>query len=435
MEVSNKKIRNYQDALDFLYSRLPMYSRMGAPALKPGLDNIMKLCRHLGNPQDNFKIIHIAGTNGKGTVSHLTAAILQSQGYNVGLHISPHYKDLRERFKVNGRLAPKKFVTQFLNKHQDIIDDIRPSYFELLVAMSFDFFRYSEVDYAVIEVGLGGRLDSTNIVHPILSVITNISYDHMHLLGNTLPEIAGEKAGIIKNGIPVIIGEYQEEVADVFIKKAKNENSPVFFAREIVADVTFNESLQKTNLKANLKNVGWIDFTVNISGPFQNKNIVTALAILDFLYQKNIIVDLERFKSSMPDFSKMVNYIGRWQVLAKSPLVIADSAHNVGGLNYIIHKLNACKPENLHIILGFVTDKSRRDILSQLPKNAHYYFVNANIPRALPSNELLSEAKEFGLTGDAYESVKEGYRAAKSKASKQDFVFIGGSVFVVAEVI
>jgi dihydrofolate synthase / folylpolyglutamate synthase len=412
-----------------------MFSRLGAAALKPNLDNITQLCNHLGNPQNNYKIIHIAGTNGKGTISHLTASILQSQGYKVGLHVSPHYKDLRERFKVNGKLSNKKFVIDFLNKHRGIIEQIQPSFFELTVAMSFSYFDQCDVDYAVIEVGLGGRLDSTNIVMPILSVITNISMDHTELLGDTLPQIASEKAGIIKENTPVIIGEYQSETYDVFNNKAKLHQSPIVYAKDIVKANYGIQNFTYTQVKSVVKHIGIFDFSIDLSGPFQSNNITTSLAILDFLFQNKIVTDLDKLKKTLYTFRKTVNYIGRWQILGKKPTIIADSAHNMGGLQYVIDYLSSIKNQTLHIVIGFVKDKKRAEILAQLPKDAKYYFVNAQLPRALPSDELKEEAESHNLVGTTYNTVLEGYKSAKAQAEKEDFIFVGGSIFVVAEVI
>jgi dihydrofolate synthase / folylpolyglutamate synthase len=429
------KIKTYSQANDYLLSKLPMFSRIGAAALKPNLDNITQLCNQLGNPQNNYKIIHIAGTNGKGTVSHLTAAMLISQGYKVGLHVSPHYRDLRERFKVDGKLAPKRFVIDFINSHSTVIEQIQPSFFEITVAMSFEYFKLCKVDYAVIEVGLGGRLDSTNIVKPILSVITNISYDHTDLLGNTLTQIAGEKAGIIKKEVPVIIGEYQSEVAEVFIAKANELDCQITFAEDVVQVGISEKDNFKTSVKGSIESVANLNFIIDLAGPFQDKNLITSLAILEFLYKKGVVKDIEKLLYKLKHFSITVNYKGRWQVLGKNPLIIADSAHNEAGLTHIIQRLKTMKKNKLHMVIGFVKDKKRVEILPKMPKDANYYFVQAQIPRALSAVDLQLEAKEFQLNGAFYPSVDEGLKAAKSNANKGDLIFVGGSIFVVAEVL
>jgi dihydrofolate synthase / folylpolyglutamate synthase len=430
-----KVVKNYQEACDFLFQKLPMFTRIGAAALKPSLENIEKLCAHFDNPQKKYPIIHVAGTNGKGTVSHITAAMLQSQGLKVGLHTSPHYKDLRERFKVNGKLAPKSYVTDFVNRHFDFINEVQPSFFEITVAMSFHYFAFCEVDFAVIEVGLGGRLDSTNVVNPILSVITNISFDHTDLLGDTLHKIAAEKAGIIKSNTPVIIGEYQEAIIDVFTQKAKSCNSRISWAKDIVQLILIEKNLESTKVDFTSKQLGQNTINFGIIGPFQEKNIYTSLAILDFLYKEKWIMDIQKLKDSMPKIKQLVKYIGRWQIINKSPLTIADSGHNEGGLAYVIHELKAINKNKLHIVIGFVADKVRTKIYSKLPQDAIYYFVKADLPRALDQNLLREEASIYNLLGQSYPSVKAGLKEAQLNADTDDLIFVGGSIFVVSEVL
>lgn len=434
MTKGRHKFRKFSEAETYLLQQLPMFSRVGAAALKPSLENIQALCRAIGDPQSNYKIIHVAGTNGKGTVSHLIAGILMSQGFKVGLHTSPHYKDLRERLKVNGKLPPKSFILSFLNKHKEIIDRIKPSFFEMTVAMSFAYFAKEEVDFAVVEVGLGGRLDSTNIVVPILSVITNISLDHTDLLGHTIPEIAAEKAGIIKPNVPVLIGERQEETSPVFESIALQKNALLSYAENIVSLKLEHSDLNSMSFKVTIDNNIEI-FQIDISGPFQEKNISTAFAAMYLLEKQGIDINLQKVRLFFKDFRSKTKYIGRWQVIENQPLILVDSAHNIGGMHYILDQLHQMGLRQLHMVMGFVADKDREKILSSMPKNAHYYFAKANIPRGLDANVLAAEAQVIGLKGQAYSSVKEALEYAKVSASTTDLIFVGGSIFVVAEVL
>lgn len=414
-----------------MFEKLPMFTRTGGAALKANLDNIAQLCTALGNPHLKYKVIHVAGTNGKGTVSHLLAAALQSQGYKVGLHTSPHYKDLRERFKVNGRLSTKSFVTRFVTQHQELIARIQPSFFEITVAMSFQYFAEQNCDYTVIEVGLGGRLDSTNIVRPILSVITNISKDHTEFLGDTYAAIAGEKAGIIKPSVPVVIGEYHEETAPVFIEIAKKNGSEISFAE----DQIWIKNIHQTLFSTTFQDRNGLAYSIDISGPFQDKNINTAFASINELEKQGIQFERSKLRNTLKNFKSIMKYMGRWQVLQKSPTVLVDSAHNEGGMEYVLNMLNKHNYNQLHIVLGFVKDKDRTKILPMLPITATYYFVKADLPRGLPASDLQIECANFGLIGHAYTSVLEGFQSAKNNAKKEDLVFVGGSIFVVAEVL
>jgi len=426
------KIHNYKEALEYLYAQLPMFQRQGAAAYKKDLTNTLKICEAVGNPQNLTQTIHIAGTNGKGTTSHIIAGGLQAQGIKVGLYTSPHYKDFRERIKINGKYISQKYIIDFINNHREAIETIKPSFFEMTFVMALQYFVSQKVDIAVIETGLGGRLDSTNVITPLLSIITNISYDHQSMLGDTLSEIAGEKAGIIKPKIPVIIGETQDEVQQVFLKKAENTQSDIFFADQ---HTKINKNLQKDEASYDIfiDGVQWLsDLKIDIDGPFQDKNLITSLYSLKFLSQF-LPISTEKIKEFFPQLAKNLGYMGRWQVLSHHPLVIADSAHNEGGLRYVMSRLEHVNQGHIHVVLGFVNDKNVADIIPFFPKNATYYFAKANIPRGLDAKTLQIQANEFGLNGKRYVSVKNAYKAAKRKAKPMDTIFIGGSIFVVAE--
>ncbi len=412
-----------------------MYQRLGSAAYKKDLTNTIKLCEYTGNPQNNIKTIHIAGTNGKGTTTHIIAGGLQAQGYKVGVYTSPHYKDFRERIKINGTYIPKRFIIDFLNRYSKELEEIQPSFFEMTVAMAFLYFDEEKVDFAVIETGLGGRLDSTNVIIPLLSVITNISFDHQSMLGNTLAEIAGEKAGIIKNNIPVIIGESQKETDHVFIQKAIEMSAPVYFANDHIqlTQTGFTDQNKIYNIKYNQQI--WIEnLTTDLSGPFQERNIITGMYALKQL-SETVNINIEKLKLFFADLKSKTGYFGRWQILGSNPLIIADSAHNEGGLKIILREIQELKYKNLHIIIGFVNDKELSSVLELFPKKAIYYFAKANIPRGLNAALLKTEGEKYGLSGKSYISVRKALAAAKIKAHSDDLVFIGGSIFVVAEVI
>lgn len=429
------KIKTYQQALKYIYDRLPMYQRLGSAAYKKDLTNTIKLCEYTGNPQNNIKTIHIAGTNGKGTTTHIIAGGLQAQGYKVGVYTSPHYKDFRERIKINGTYIPKRFIIDFLNRYSKELEKIQPSFFEMTVAMAFLYFDEEKVDFAVIETGLGGRLDSTNVIIPLLSVITNISFDHQSMLGNTLAEIAGEKAGIIKTNIPVIIGESQKETDHVFIQKAIEMSAPVYFANDHIqlTQTGFTDQNKIYNIKYNQQI--WIEnLTTDLSGPFQERNIITGMYALKQL-SETVNINIEKLKLFFADLKSKTGYFGRWQILGSNPLIIADSAHNEGGLKIILREIQELKYKNLHIIIGFVNDKELSSVLELFPKKAIYYFAKANIPRGLNAALLKTEGEKYGLSGKSYISVRKALAAAKIKAHSDDLVFIGGSIFVVAEVI
>lgn len=430
-----QKLKTWKETLDFMYQRLPMYQRIGAAAYKKDLRNTILLCEACGNPHLQLKCIHIAGTNGKGTTTHIIASGLQSQSFSVGVYTSPHYIDFRERIKINGVYISKKYIRDFINAHLHEIDKIQPSFFELTVALAFRYFADMKVDFAVIETGLGGRLDSTNVITPLISVITNISYDHQSMLGNTLPLIAAEKAGIIKEAIPVVIGESQDEVSDVFYKKAEELHAPIQYADQ---HLSLNQKAGfKGELVYDVYNDGklWLkDLKTDLIGPFQSKNIITGLYALKAL-STHIPLDFDKVVEGFTEIHKKTGYMGRWQILDKGPLILADSAHNVGGMDLITKELKMIKDGKLHIILGFVNDKDISDILAMMPKNAQYYFAKANIPRGLDAALLQRQSETYGLKGQSYISVRKAFAAARRHAALEDTIFIGGSIFVVGEVL
>lgn len=426
---------NYQDTIDWLFSQLPMFQRQGKVAYKKDLSNITALCKLNDNPQNKFKSIHVAGTNGKGSVSHILSSILQTAGYKTGLYTSPHLKDFRERIKINGEMISEENVITFVERSMSDFVKIKPSFFEMSVAMAFDHFAKNKIDIAVIEVGLGGRLDSTNIITPIVSVITNISYDHTQFLGNTLEEIAGEKAGIIKPDIPVVIGETNLKTKNIFIKKAKENRSKICFADN---EFEIKDSFVNQNFELCLTIKGssiiYEHIISDVSGNYQQKNIVTALKVLD-LISDNLIIKSENIYCGIRNIRKNTGFSGRWHILGKSPLIIADTGHNIAGITEIINQVKSLSFNKLHIIFGLVNDKKFDDILSIMPKNALYYFTKADIPRSLNETELQEQAKRFQLYGITYPTVKKAFKKAKKQASNSDMVLICGSTFIVAEII
>ncbi len=436
---------NYKETLEYLFSQLPVYQRIGPAAYKADLKNTIELCDLLGNPQDNFKSIHIAGTNGKGSVSHMLASILQTKGLKVGLYTSPHLKDFRERIKINGELIPEDYVTGFVGKYRQQFEASGLSFFEMTVGLAFKYFSDEKVDIAVIEVGLGGRLDSTNIITPLLSVITNISLDHMALLGDNLRLIAAEKAGIIKKGVPVIIGETQEEIKDIFIDKAKELHSSIYFADKLFS-ISSNQLPVASNMMSEVSyQISAFDIqhsTYNILSPltgnYQKKNIVTviqAVEVLNNLPGTRFKILKENIIKGISEVIENTGLMGRWQILSKSPLTICDVGHNEGGIKEVVNQLKGIPYKKLHFVFGMVNDKEIEKILALLPKEAYYYFCKADIPRGLDSNVLSQKANDYGLQGKAYASVQEAFTNAKLNAGNDDLIFIGGSVFVVAEVL
>lgn len=424
----------YKEALDFLFSQLPMFSRTGAPAYKPGLDTSIALAGFFSNPHKKFKSIHIGGTNGKGSTSHMLASVLQSQGYKVGLYTSPHLVDFRERMRINGRMIPEAKVVEFINEWQESGYNGHPSFFELTMIMAFNWFAEEQVDYAVIEVGMGGRLDSTNIITPILSVITNISHDHNQFLGETIEKIALEKAGIIKEGIPVVIGETQKETEKVFKTQAKEKGSPVFFADQLNGVPNFTPIPFGWRCE-------WKDIYINLplGGDYQKKNIVTVFAALEILKKHGIEISKTAVKEGIEKVCHQTGLAGRWMILESNPLTIADTGHNIAGITYNFHQLGNMMKEDsgrkLHVVIGFVADKAIEKILPLLPREAEYYITNAKIPRALPAEQLYEKFREAGLKGTLHPTVEAAYIAAKEEASQKDIIFIGGSTFIVADLL
>lgn len=429
----------YREALGFLYARLPMYHRIGAAAYKADLENTVELCRVLGNPQGHFPAIHIAGTNGKGSVSHMLASILQEKGLKTGLYTSPHLKDFRERIRVDGKMIPKARVTGFLKKYRQEIERIQPSFFEMTVGMAFDHFRREKVDLAVIETGLGGRLDSTNIIRPLVSVITNISFDHMQFLGDTLEKIAAEKAGIIKPGVPVVIGESQPELLPVFLARGKECGTLPLSADTVYRVERMarqkNDPTHQT-VRVLRKNHSFLrDLEVPLPGLYQLKNIATVCAVCEQLGTAGIRITKEEIRRGIEKVVLNTALAGRWQVLSRQPLTICDTGHNEAGLAFVLEQIAQTPHEKLHFVFGAVNDKEIGKILNMLPKKAVYYFCKADIPRGLDAADLSLAAKKVGLSGDAYPSVKAALKEARKRAGFNDLVFVGGSTFVVAEVV
>lgn len=425
----------WQQALDYLYAQLPMFHRIGAAAYKNNLDNSLALDKLLRHPHKNFPCIHIAGTNGKGSVSNMLAAIYQSAGYKTGLFTSPHLKDFRERIRVNGKMISRQYVIRFIEHHRKPFERIKPSFFEWTTALAFDYFRSKKVDIAIIETGLGGRLDSTNIITPELSVITNIGWDHANLLGDTLPKIAAEKAGIIKQGVPVVIGEKQKPVQSVFIKKANECNSPLIFASDNFMARIIDARLHslKLNIFKNRK-LCLKALTLDLTGYYQIKNVCTVLQSVSLLNEK-FSVNQKQIRNGLKQVKKLTGFTGRWAVLSKHPLIITDTGHNREGISEVMKQITSIKFNRLHIVLGMVADKDVSSVLKQLPENAEYYFCRPAIPRGMPEAELRNRAMLVNLSGNEFPSVRSALKAAKARAGKSDLIFIGGSTFVVAEII
>jgi len=426
---------DYQQTIDYLFSRLPMFSRIGAAAMKEGLTNTITLCETIGNPHTKFRSVHIAGTNGKGSTSHMLAAIFQTAGYKTGLYTSPHLKDFRERIKVNGDMVSKDFVTGFTERLKPLIEEISPSFFEISVAMAFEYFAQQKVDIAIIEVGLGGRLDSTNIITPELSIITNISYDHINILGDTLQKIAFEKAGIIKRNAPVVIGEYQTETHTVFEQKADEENAPISFAsrQRFVADwkMSMHElTAEVTSSHTNEKEYYQLDLT----GIYQIKNLITVLESVHIMKQKGWDITDQHLQKALAHVKKLTGLHGRWEMIQQNPFIVLDVGHNEDGLRQLTEQIEITDHEELHIVIGMVKDKEIKKMLSLLPGHAHYYFTKAQIPRALPEDELYQQAVAIGLSGQPYADVNSALQAAIAYSSPNDLIVVCGSVFIVGEV-
>lgn len=433
----------YQETIDYLYTRLPLFSRIGAAAIKPNLDNTLAICAHLGHPEKKIKTIHVAGTNGKGSTSHMLASIFQEAGYKTGLYTSPHLYDFRERIKVNGEMCSKAFVIDFTDRIKPFIEKVEPSFFEITVGMAFDYFASQKVDIAIIETGLGGRLDSTNVIAPELSLITNIGFDHMALLGNTLEAIAAEKAGIIKKETPVVIGEADASVKAVFQHKANQENAPIYFATEWMQAKSFQHNWDTALFEFTQPLIHNLDaplfpknFTVecDLPGKYQAKNLMGVLVATQILSTMGWRLTAPKILKALLNVQQNTGLMGRWEMIKKQPKVILDVAHNEHGMHALLEQLSSLHYPQLHIVTGMVKDKDINAVLNLLPKSAKYYFTQSHIPRALPYLELTALAKEHDLTGNSFEDVNEALSAAIKNANQQDLVLVIGSIFLVAEV-
>jgi dihydrofolate synthase/folylpolyglutamate synthase len=421
---------NYPETLHFLYQSLPMFQRVGAVAYKKDLTNTLKLCEVLGHPQHRFPSIHVAGTNGKGSTSHMLAAVLQSAGYKTGLYTSPHLKEFTERIKINGEEVSQKFVIDFVERLRSSMETIQPSFFEVTVAMAFAYFAQQQVDVAIIEVGLGGRLDSTNIITPLVSVITNISYDHKDLLGDTLPQIAFEKAGIIKTKIPVVVSQRQKEVEMVFTRRAQETESAIFFAED-----TFSIGKSENGYSVFRDGSLWLtDLKPDLHGNYQQKNLAGVLFTMDVLRRQGWKISDQQIRLGIESTTRLTGLKGRWQTLQTRPLVICDTGHNEDGIRQVVDQLQQTKHDQLYMIIGMVRDKDLSSVLSQLPTRAVYFFCQASIPRALPAGELAQQASTFGLKGEVIPHVNKALAKAREMATENDLIFVGGSTFVVAEI-
>jgi dihydrofolate synthase/folylpolyglutamate synthase len=425
----------YSQTLDYLFTRLPMFSRVGAAAYKADLTNTIALCDAIGNPQTTFKSIHIAGTNGKGSTSHLLASIFQTAGYKTGLYTSPHLKDFRERIKVDGIMCDEDFVVSFIKRIKPQIEVINPSFFELTVAMAFEYFANKKVDIAIIETGLGGRLDSTNIIHPEISIITNIGLDHTNILGDSLDKIAFEKAGIIKQNTPVIIGEYLAQTKQVFIDKASQENATLFFAQDAytINHLEYQHHQLNISVKRKDENIER-NYALDLTGVYQTKNLLTVLEACNQLKKIGWGIDENMIAKAVSQSKKLTGLYGRWQCIQENPAIILDVGHNVDGISQILEQLKNTAYQNLHIIIGMVKDKDINAVLEMLPKNAQYYFTKAQIERAMNEADLLNLAKAFQLNGHSFSNVNIALQKAKEEADSKDLILVCGSVFLVGEV-
>lgn len=433
---------NYAETLQYLYSQLPMFTRVGPSAIKAGLDNTIELCRLLDDPQDKFKSVHVGGTNGKGSTSHMLAAVLQTAGYKTGLYTSPHLRDFRERIRIDGKMIPEQTVVDFVAKYQQDFEKIQPSFFEMTVGLAFDAFAKEQVDIAIIEVGLGGRLDSTNVITPLLSVITNIGWDHMNILGDTLQQIAGEKAGIIKPNTPVIIGEFQPEISAVFLQKAAKEEAEISFASdewemEVKAESEKHQAESVLNVKVKRQDstLKELDVELDLTGSYQLKNIKTVLSAVEELRKQGFEITDEHIKTALRQVKALTGLHGRWEILSHNPLTICDTGHNPDGIQEVLKNIGSTPHEHLHFVIGMVNDKDISKVLSMLPQNAIYYFCKPDIPRGLEAESLKEQAESFNLNGKVYDSVNGALSTAQKNAQQNDLVFVGGSTFVVAEIV
>jgi dihydrofolate synthase/folylpolyglutamate synthase len=426
---------NYSETLDYLYNKLPMFSRLGSVALKKDLTNTKILCERLQNPQTKFKSIHIAGTNGKGSVSHMLAAVLQTAGYKTGLYTSPHLYDFRERIKIDGVMVPQEFIIDFVEKVQPWIEEIEPSFFEITVAMAFHYFAQEEVDIAVVEVGLGGRLDSTNVIHPELSIITNISFDHTNILGNTIEEIAAEKGGIIKEKIPVVISEREKKTETIFRKIAIEKSAPLLFAEDHFAVSSFELGHRFMSVVIeDKKEKERIDYKLDLPGIYQLKNLPAVLTAVKELNNQDWNIGVGQVVAALQEVKSQTGLLGRWEVIWEAPTIVLEVAHNEAGIQQMLSHLDQLHYRQLHIVLGMVKDKDIDKVLALLPKNAVYYFTQAHIPRALDKHQLQTQAQAFHLSGMVFENVNLALKRAFDSASPNDIVIVCGSIFLVAEV-
>lgn len=428
-------IKNYHAAIEYLYTRLPMFTRDGAKAIKVDIANTVRFCQALGDPQMQFKAIHVAGTNGKGSTSHMLAAILGAAGYKTGLYTSPHLVDFRERIRIDGVMIPEERVLDFVQREQAVMEAIQPSFFEATVAMAFDYFAAEKVDIALIEVGLGGRLDSTNIIHPELCVITNIGMDHMDMLGSTLPEIAAEKAGIIKAGVPVVVSERDERIAEVFETKAQGMQAPLRFA----SDAWRVQQVERQNQGLLVQVADQLShevkaWYVGLAGYYQQKNLLGVLTAVDALREQGWQISEEQLRDGLANVMAYTGLQGRWQTLSTDPWVICDTGHNADGIREVVENIDSLDYARLHMVIGAMRDKDLNGVLTQLPKDAYYYFGSPDMPRAMPAEELAEKAAAYGLVGSAYASVAVALAAARGAYQPADLIFVGGSTFVVAEV-
>lgn len=431
MRYTKPIVMNYEETLDYLYRQLPVFQQIGSVAYKPGLQNSEALDEYFGHPHRKFHTLHVAGTNGKGSVSHLLASILQLNGYKTGLYTSPHLVDFRERIRIDGQMISREDVIDFAQKHLEPTLHIHPSFFELTMMMAFDYFARQTVDVAVVEVGLGGRLDSTNIITPDLCVITNISYDHVQMLGNTLPQIAREKAGIIKHGIPVVIGEAQGEVKQVFVDKASEVDAPIFFAEECVRF----DSTRQSALGWEFDSPAFPHLFGELGGLCQEKNAATVLTAVTRLRELGYRISDRSVYEAFAHVTRLTGLMGRWQQLQASPRLICDTGHNTGGMQYIARQLQNEHYDTLRIVIGMVNDKDISGVLAMLPREAVYYFTRASVPRALPHDKLEALATQAGLKGKSYPTVEQAVKAAQKESRPEDLIFVGGSTFIVADLL
>ena len=434
---------SYKDTLDYLYTKLPMFSRIGAAAIKKDLHNTIAICDFLGNPQYKFKTIHVAGTNGKGSTSHMLASIFQEAGYKTGLYTSPHLYDFRERIKINGEMCTQDFVIAFTNKMKDFIEEVEPSFFEITVGMAFEYFATQKVDIAIIETGLGGRLDSTNIIKPELSIITNIGWDHMALLGNSLEEIAAEKAGIIKAGVPIVVSETIPESKPIFLATANALNASIYFAEDFLELKVFQNNWQTAIFEFQQPQIHLLDaplfqksFTVecDLPGKYQYKNLKAVLVAAQILTDQGWKLKASKVLKALLAIKQNTGLMGRWECIAQNPRIVLDVAHNEHGIQALLEQLETLSYATLHIVTGMVKDKDIDAVLKLLPTSAKYYYTQSHIPRALAANELAIKGNALGLQGAYYEHVNIALEAAKKNANQQDLILVIGSVYLVAEV-